>query len=174
MSDKEKNYSFNTNSPKVPESSGIELNMMTINEGRALDTGGENENKTFSFNVKDDGCESDTANTYESIADSPKTKNNNAHDDHDLNNSPSVSVSQFYNKVSGKPSDMNIKENVVNHENVTFIRDDSRGTNFSVEDGVASQNESGTMPEGNSLLHPPVVDTVKRMNSTNSTGNYLE
>ena len=172
MSDKEKSCSFNTNSPKGPESCGIELNMMTINEGRALDNKSESENKTFSFSVKEDGCDNDTATTYECTADSPETKNNIAHNDHNFINSPSTSVSKLYNQVSGKPSDMNIKENIVNNENVSFIRADSRKKDFSVEDGVASQDESGTMPEGSSLLNPPVLTT--RMNSTNSTGNSLK
>ena len=170
VSDKEKHYSFNTNSSRVPESCGVELNMMTINEGGALDNGGEPKNNTFSFNSKDDGCKSDLEKTYGCIADSPKTKNNNAHKDNNLNNSTSASGSKLYNQSSGKPSD--IKENIVNHDNVTFICAESTRNNVTVEDGVASQDESGKMAEGSALLNPPVFEQTKRMNSTNSTGNH--
>ena len=88
------------------------------------------------------------------------------------NNLTSASGSKLYNQSSGKPSDMNIKENIENHDNVTFIRADSTRNNGSVENGVASQDESGNMPEGSALLNPPVFDQTKRMNSTNSTGNH--
>lgn len=168
VSDKLRNYGGTSTESSVFETDGSKndesqiLNRISEHEDDVLSMNDKTE-QTMNETIKEDGLINDTYG-------STKTEVN---DRNGFSNSSTLN-SGIMNKQLPKPSSINIKENIVNNQNVSFSQTNIRNKSACVEDGVVIPDINSSTPSAaTSLLNPTRLDSTNRMNSTNSTGNFF-
>lgn len=167
ISDKLRNCGGNSS-----ESSVFEVEGTKNDESQSLNRISEHEDDVLSFNDKNEQSMNEATKADDLLGDScghtktETTKNS-------FTNSPILNSGRITSCTS-KPSPINIKENRINSQNVSFTQDDGRNKNSCVEDGMVIPDITNSTPSaGTALLNPTKLDKANRMNSTNSTGKYL-
>ena len=163
ISDKLRNCGGNSSELSVFEREGTKND-----ESLSLNRISEHEDDVLSFNLEQSMNETTKADGRlgDSSASTKTETTKNS-----FTNSPILNSGRINNYTS-KPSSINIKENMINSQNVSFTHTDARYKNSCVEDGMTDATNSAPSP-GTALLNPMGLDKANRINSTNSTGKYI-
>ena len=155
------------------DSSVFEMESSKNDENQALNRISEHEDDGLSLNDNHEQLMSETIKPGGLLSDSSGSTKTEANDKNSFSNSPLLNSGRNTTQTA-KPLSINIKENIINSQNVSFSQTNSRNKNSCVEDGVQAPDVSNSTPSAaTSLLNPMKLDSTNRMNSTNSTGIYI-
>ena len=171
ISDKLRNFGGNST-----ESSTFEMDLSKNEESQTLNRISENEDDALSLNDKHEQPKSKTIKSVGLVTDSNESAKTEANDKNCFSNSTNLNMnSGIISNKSAKPSPIHIKENIFNTQNVSFSQPNIRNKSACVEDGVVVPDVTSSTPSAaTSLLNPTRLDSTNRMNSTNSTGNWVQ
>ena len=171
ISDKLRNFGGNST-----ESSVFEIDVSKNDENQTLNRINEHEDDVLSLNDKHEQPMSKTIKSVGLLTDSNVSTKPEANDSNCFSNSANLNMnSGTISNQSKKPSPIHIKENLINTQNVSFSQANTRNKSACVEDGVVVPDVTSSTPSAaTSLLNPTRLDSTNRMNSTNSTGNWVQ
>ena len=170
ISDKLRNLGGNST-----ESSVFDIDVSKNDENQTLNRINEHEDDVLSLNDKHEQPMSETIKSVGLLTDSNVSTKPEASDSNCFSYSTNLNMnSGIISNQSKKPSPIHIKENLINTQNVSFSQANTRNKSACVEDGVVVPDVSSSTPSAaTSLLNPTRLDSTNRMNSTNSTGNWV-